>query len=294
MSVHVIFSVIIPTRDRPSAFARCLSSFNSLNYAANAWELIVVNDGGMKSFEGIGEEVYEGLPLRIINVKAAGPSKARNIGAKAARGDYLAFVDDDCSVTSAWLRQFESGFRMNNCAGLGGQLLNPSPASVAAATWEHYLEFLIEFFHDENGNALLLPTNNVAYRRDIFEALGGFDETFPLAAAEDLEFGYRLVSRGFRQQYYPAAQVWHYHRTTYAGYLRQQFRYGRGGFYLAQALDKLQYAHQIRRKRVRRWEFYMMLIRLLQRVHAPLGMWGLVCVTPIVYSLGKHYENCAR
>lgn len=108
------FSVIIPTRDRPSELAMCLKSFTALNYPAGAWELIVVNDGGARSFAAMTRDLKQALPLRLVNTDYAGPAAARNIGTNLARGDYLAFTDDDCYVAPDWLISFAKGFEMGN------------------------------------------------------------------------------------------------------------------------------------------------------------------------------------
>jgi glycosyltransferase involved in cell wall biosynthesis len=286
----VRFSIIVPTYNRPVALARCLNSMLLLDYPESNWELIVVNDGGKPFGEDVRATLAQVPQTKIVSLAKSGPAVARNAGAKAARGNYLVFTDDDCAVTPKWLRQFELAFEKHHYDGVGGLSLNPYPDNIPASTWQHYLEFLIAFFHDNDGNALLLPTNNVAYRRSVFESLGGFDETFPLAAAEDIEFGYRLAGHGFRQVYDSAINVWHDHRSTYAGYLGQQFRYGRGGYYLSKVLWQVSYPHRVSRKKVRRLQFYGMLVRLLRQTRAPLRMWFLLGITPTVYGLGKRYE----
>lgn len=233
---HPPFTVIVPTYNRPAALAACLESFAQLDYPAGAWELIVVNDGGEKSFTAVTNQLKTVLPLQLVTVDHKGPAAARNAGAQRAQGEYLAFTDDDCRVTPDWLQAFAAGFADGRWHALGGQTLSPFLQNRAERAWQHLTDFLNVFMQDDTGNALLLISNNVAYRRETFANLGGFNETFPLAAAEDMELSYRLLAAGYRQCIWPEVKVWHYHHLSAWGHVRQQFRYGRGGYYFNRAL----------------------------------------------------------
>nr|MBN1230027.1 glycosyltransferase [Anaerolineae bacterium] len=285
------FSVIIPTLNRPQRLAACLQSFTGLDYPGDAWELIVVNDGGERSFAALTPALLEELPLTLLNVKHGGPARARNAGEKIARGEFLAFTDDDCLVESGWLQAFEVGFSELPCAALGGQTLNPYPRNIPAETWSHYMDYVRQvLMRDTDDNLLLLLSNNAAYRRAVFNTLGGFDETFPLAAAEDTEFGYRLVGSGYRQEYYPAARVWHHHKNTYWGYLKQQIRYGRGDYYYRRAQNSHDYPRISQEKATfcsnmrRLWAF-------ADSIHAPLSMRSLLLSTPFAFKAGFNFEQ---
>ena len=275
------YSVIIPTYNRPEALKRCLQGFLNLDYVD--WELIVVNDGGQEPL------IIEQLPIQVINTPHAGPAAARNAGAAIAQGDYLAFTDDDCVPGVDWLHQFDMAFEKTGYEALGGGWINPHPENTAAEAAQIYMEFLRGYFRDTQGNILLLPSNNVAYRRDIFESLGGFDESFPLAAAEDLDLSYRIVAAGYRQGYVPDAKIYHYHRNTYRGYLKQQWRYGRGAFYFNRKPQPI--IHHIQRNK---GEFHMRLARYLWQEHVSPSIWILLGLTPIAHGLGKRYERLSH
>ena len=194
-------------------------------------------------------------------------------------------------MDSGWLRAFEEGFAEAQVAALGGQTLNAYPDSIPAETWSHYMDYVRQvLMRDREGNLLLLLSNNVAYRREVFKALGGFDATFPLAAAEDTELGHRLVGSGYRQQYYPPARVWHYHKTTYGGYVRQQFRYGRGDHYYRSALSSRDYP-QIHQHRLTFWSNMRQLWAFATRINAPLPMRLLLLSTPLAFKAGRSYEQ---
>jgi GT2 family glycosyltransferase len=72
-------------------------------------------------------------------------------------------------------------------------------------------------------------TANVAFRRSVFEQLGGFDVRFPRAGGEDIDFTWRFLERpGLELRYNPKAVVFHRHRSTTGAFFRQAVRNGRG------------------------------------------------------------------
>jgi GT2 family glycosyltransferase len=284
------FSVVIPTYNRPQRLADCLRSFLALDYPRECWDLIVVNDGGEHSFDAINDDLKTQLPLRLMTVAHAGPATARNQGAMIAEGTYLAFTDDDCRVDPQWLRSFADEFARASYDALGGQLLNPSPDSIPAEAWTSYMRFLQDhLFRDPDGTLLLILSNNAAYRRDVFNCLGGFDERFPFAASEDTELGFRLVGNNYRQGYCDQAKVWHYHHSSYPSYIKQQFRYGRGDYYFSEILKNPDYEVP-ERKSYSLVQFYQSLFDFLRSHHLPKRVSVLFIVTPFVYRVGISYE----
>ena len=283
------FSVIIPTWNRPQALHDCLQSFTTLDYPADRWELIVVNDGGEASFTAVTDQLCGALPLQLITIEHAGPASARNAGAKQSRGDFIAFTDDDCRIFPDWLNQFLAGFSDPRWDALGGQSVTPFEQNVGEKAWQHLTDFLYEFMRDDAGNSLLLISNNAAYRRATFESLGGFDETFPLAAAEDMELSYRLLHHDYRQRFFPEAKVWHYHHLSAWGHILQQFRYGRGGYYFKE-VQKNQPKSDLLDLYAQEW-FYPSLWQSFRRKGLPLPVGMLVYFAQQAYRVGVRYES---
>lgn len=284
-------SVIIPTFNRPDQLAACIDSFLNLDYSSKEWELILVNDGGDNSFSGITDAMHTRLPLILHEIEHGGPARARNAGAAIARGEFLVFTDDDCLVDPNWLRAYERCFaEFPNCAALGGKTLNPYPDSIPAETWSRYIGYLRDdLMRDQDGQLLLLMSNNSAYRRDVFLNIGGFDEEFPFAAAEDTELGNRLVGMGYQQTYCPAAVIWHDHKNTSWGYLSQQFRYGRGNYYLQKKTKKADYT-TIERHKYTFPETMKKILSLTGSAPTPFQMKLLLGATPFAFKAGNICE----
>lgn len=285
----VEFSIIIPTRNRPEALAHCLTSLTDLDFPEDAWEVIVVDDGGTDSLSAVTAELRQSLPLRPIQIEHAGPAAARNAGARIARGDYLAFTDDDCRVPSGWLKEFVLAFSDDGPpAAVGGRPVTPFADSPAGMGWQYLIDFLFEYMKDEHGNPLLLLSNNVAYRRSAFMSLGGFDESFPLAAGEDLDLSYRMADSGYRQCFHPELCVEHLHPVTAWGHLVQQFRYGCGGYYFRKAQQKLLADNHGSRRHPK--SFNRTLFLSLLRSRLPLTGRAMIVAGQITYQLGHYYE----
>jgi GT2 family glycosyltransferase len=221
------FSVVIASKDRPGELSSCLEHFRTMDYPAGSWELILVNDGGEKTFAEISSEQRGGLPLLMVDTpKSGGPGYARNIGARLARGEYLAFTDDDCRVDIDWLSGFDRLFRAERWDAAGGLSLNPHPGNIASQAWATHISFLYEYWVDDRQNVIMLVSNNMAVKRTVFLDLGGFDEAFAFAS-EDRDFSYRLIAGGGSQTFCLDARVWHYQqKPTSLSYLSKQFRYG--------------------------------------------------------------------
>lgn len=292
MSPQPVFSVIIPTWNRPKRLAKCLGAFLNLDYPAAGWELIVVNDGGERSFAAVTDELNMALPMQLLEQEHSGPAAARNFGSQSARGKYLAFTDDDCCVYPDWLARFEEGFSQGKWDALGGRAVNPDPTNLSGQTSEYFTDFLYGYYRLPNKNAYLLISNNASYRRSVFHDLGGFDKRFPFAASEDRELSHRLVAYGYRQSYWPKAQVWHHHAQTWWKHIRMQFRYGRGDNYFRRALADKGIPEFIGQPSKHR--FPLELSRCLWRDRAPFATWLLLACTQLAYKAGSQYEGPTR
>src|SRR5438876_5853031 len=100
------FSVIIPTYNRRESLCRCLNALSRLDYPSAAFEALIVDDGGLESIESIVEPWRDRLLIHVLKRTNGGPGTARNMGAAAACGDFLVFLDDDCTPRPEWLRAF--------------------------------------------------------------------------------------------------------------------------------------------------------------------------------------------
>jgi glycosyltransferase involved in cell wall biosynthesis len=226
------FSVIIPTRDRPQQLAVCLESLAEQNYPRERFEVIVVDDASELSLDPVVAVFRERLTLTLLKQsRSAGPSVARNQGAACATGEYLAFTDDDCSPASDWLQRLATRFAATPGHLIGGRVINALTENPYSTATHVILDVIYEYYNPQQGRAHFFPTSNFALAADRFRELGGFNENWPLAAAEDREFCYRWLQRDFLMTHAPEATVYHRHCLTLHSFCELHFRYGRGAYY---------------------------------------------------------------
>ncbi|MEM1127325.1 MAG: glycosyltransferase [Bacteroidota bacterium] len=232
------FSVVVPTYNRPEALARCLGALAALDYPPDALEVVVVDDGSHMDLRPTVQAVQGRLPCRLVQQANAGPAAARNAGARAATHPYLAFTDDDCCPEPSWLRALADTLEATPGALAGGRTLNVLGGNPYAATSQLLVSYLYDYYADRTDGLRFFTSNNFAMARDRFIELGGFDETFPLAAGEDREFCYRWGRRGWPLRYTDQAVIRHAHTMTLHGFVRQHLAYGRGAYHFRQLLSQ--------------------------------------------------------
>ncbi len=286
-----LFTIVIPTYNRPAQLRACLHAFSQLATPRKAWQVVVVNDGGEDPWPHLPLELIASMPVHMLQAAHRGPAAARNLGARESQSDFVAFTDDDCRPQSDWLDQLSRMFATGPWDALAGRAVNANPTSPGARAQQYLIDFIQSYARFPNDDVYLACSNNVAYRRTVFESLGGFDETFPLAAAEDRELGHRLLARGFRQRYCGEARVLHDHPLSVHDYARLQFRYGQGDEYFRQALERLGLPRRIGQRR--RPQFHLALARALWRDREPAWMWALLAATQVAHFTGSRCE-CAR
>jgi glycosyltransferase involved in cell wall biosynthesis len=173
--------VVIATRNREASLRRTLAALRAQD-ARFEWELVVVDDG---SSPPLHDGALAGLPhARLVAGHGLGPATARNAGLAVARGEVVAFTDDDTAPFPGWLRAAVEHLRARPAdAGVEGPVDTPPYDPLRA----HSIS------STEGGRHF---TANIAFRRSLLEELGGFDEQFPSPHCEDLDLAYRAMGQG--------------------------------------------------------------------------------------------------
>lgn len=251
------FSVIIPTYARPKQLTVCLQSLARLDYPHDCFEVIVVDDGSETPPETIVASFCDRLDVTLLTQTHAGPAAARNTGAAQAKGDFLAFTDDDCAPTADWLQALAARFAKAPEHAIGGRTLNALPDNPYSTASHLLVAYFCTHHNTDPGQARFLASNNLALPANRFHAVGGFDTTFPRAAAEDRDLCNRWLRRGYGMTCAPEALVYHAHALTFRTFWRQHFNYGRGAFLFRQARARQVQGHI----RVEPLSFYLNLLR---------------------------------
>ncbi|MBL7076640.1 MAG: glycosyltransferase [Kiritimatiellae bacterium] len=224
------FSIVLPTYRRPQPLRRCLEALSRLDYPRERFEVLVVDDGSDESPEPIVSEVSGTISTRLIQQDHAGPARARNRGAAEASGRFLAFTDDDCEPETGWLKAFEVALQGEPHTLAGGttvDLIVNRPCSQAS---QALIDYLYAYANQNHGGPAFFTSNNIATERTAFLDIGGFDPSFPLAAAEDRDLCDRWRAKGWPMRVAPDARIGHAHDLNLGAFVRQHFNYGRGAY----------------------------------------------------------------
>ncbi len=212
-------SVIIPTFNGAGRIRHCLDAL-SREIAGRLVEIVIVDDG---STYPLASTVSRYPRVRLIAQANAGPATARNRGALEARGSLLLFTDDDCVPAPGWLDAMLSPFADPEVVGVKG-VYRTHQRSLAA-------RFVQIEYEDKYRLMANLPsidfvdTYSAAFRRDRFLEMNGYDTSFPVACAEDIELSYRMSARGWTMKFAPTAVVFHTHPDTFAKYLKKKYKF---------------------------------------------------------------------
>lgn len=221
-------SVIIPTNRSATILEPCLEALLGQTLPREIFEVIVVNDGCHHDLTGLTDRLStKGLKLRLYSVAQGGPARARNYGANLARGRLLAFTDDDCIPESQWLEAFAITANSEDQL-LGGKVMNLLDKRPCSAASQLLVDYLLEYYNSDKLNAQFFTSNNLFVDKDRYLEIGGFDENFPLNAAEDRDFCTRWRESGKRLIVIDAAVVGHAHELNLRSFIKQHFKYGQG------------------------------------------------------------------
>lgn len=195
------YTVVIPTIGRPSLRAL----LEALDVAARhgpAPEAVHVVDDRPEGAPLVIPPLSH-LTIRVLRSGGRGPATARNVGWRAARSSWVAFLDDDVLVPREWARRLALDLERADRPGVGGsqgRVRVPRPVGRRPTDWERNVIGL---------ESAQWATADLAYRCSALDAVGGFDERFPRAYREDADLGLRvseagwLIVRGERTVWHP-------------------------------------------------------------------------------------------
>lgn len=188
----MLISVVIPTFQRPVSLAACLECLERQSLAREQFEVIVTDDGADTATRDLVREKFPRVTW--TQGPRRGPAANRNHGVSLAKGEWLAFVDDDCLPSPGWLKAISS---QSDVDVIEGKTIAPGARDTP---FQERVENL-------RGGSYW--SCNLAVRREVFARLGGFDEDFLEPGGEDMEFAWRIAENNLHTRFVAPALVEH-------------------------------------------------------------------------------------
>jgi glycosyltransferase involved in cell wall biosynthesis len=248
-----VVSVVVPVLNGAATLGAQLQALADQEFQGR-WEVIVVDNGSSdhsvevaRSFEGrlSGLQVLDASGRR-------GTSHARNVGARAARGGFLAFCDHDDVVAPGWVGAIAEAAAVFDVVGgrMECRLLNSS----AVASWRHMQPR--EGLSVSLGFLPYAPGGNCGVRASVFRDLHGWDEDWAFSG-QDVDFSWRAQLASYRLGYAPEAVVHYRFRTDLRAMARQAYGYGHGHTWLYREYRDRGVARQRAISGLKAWAFLL-------------------------------------
>ncbi|MEJ5185781.1 MAG: glycosyltransferase family 2 protein [Candidatus Geothermincolales bacterium] len=217
MNEKATISFIVVNRNGEGILGRCLDSIFSQDLG-EPYEVVVVDDA---STDGSVELVRASYPrARLVEMKRnRGPAAAKNVGAAVARGEVLAFLDNDVALEKSWARSMLSVLRSDPRVGACAshilfekwktfQNSTGGLVNLLGYAWERGIYLPDSRTYSLNRWVTYACSAAMAVRRDVFDSVGGFDPHY-FYLYEDVDLGWRINLAGYRVVYVPEARAFH-------------------------------------------------------------------------------------
>lgn len=226
-------SVIIPFKNAAEHLPSLLEALMVQRRPAD--EIILVDNNSSDRSVQIAKDFISAqvhLPIKLLSQKKPGASAARNFGAASAQSDWLVFTDADCIPDPAWLEDLSAAVEKGpeEIAACAGRINPAPPRNITARFLGLYTlpankkdQVYSRFSFTRGGG---FPTANFAVRREVFERVGGFDESIRIYG-EDHDLCLKIYQTGYKIKALKSAVILHDHRAAFKGLCKQSYGFGR-------------------------------------------------------------------
>ncbi len=227
-------SVIVPVRNEAAHITATLEQLFAQDYPVDRYEVLVADGESTDDTVALVEQLARSRPnLRLLRNPRRWSSAGRNVAARAARGEILVLVDGHCEISNRrYFADLVEAFHRSgaDCVGRpqpldvsGATILQRAIAAARSSRLGHHPASHI--WSTQEG---FVPPQSVAvaYRREVFDRIGWFDERFD--ACEDVEFNHRAAKANLTCWFTPRVLVRYHPRDSLPKLFRQLVRYGRG------------------------------------------------------------------
>lgn len=207
----MFISIIITVKNEATGISKLL---DSLLTQEQPFEIILVDANSKDRTQEIVREYEDKNPEITLYLHEGSRGEGRNYGVEKTRGDVIAFIDGGCEADRNWLKELRKTIR-EGYEIVAGKTINVGPFADIKR---------VELTH--KGYDVTFPSCNLAYKKELFKEIGGFNLNF--ITAEDVDLNFRAVDTGGKLAYNENAVVYREISTSLIGFLKKAFWYGYG------------------------------------------------------------------
>lgn len=210
-------SILIATLNNEETIGECLRSVFELNYPKEHLEVIIF-DGGSKDST---VKIAQNYPAKII-VKQSNAPAAYNYAINHVESEVVGLIDADAKVEKEWLKKLIVHLKDPKVAGVSGTIETWNREGLLPRCIGYDLKYR---YSRIKGEANRIATMNLLLKKSVLKEVGGFNENLP--TQYDTDLGVRITGKGYKIVLEPQAKCYHFNRSTWREYFRQQLQYGR-------------------------------------------------------------------
>lgn len=233
-------SIIICTKNRADELKHCLRSVIDQAKEFADVEVIVVDNGSIDNTKQIVESLSKGynFKVRYVFEPIPGICYARNRGAEESLGNIIAYIDDDIRLRNNWVANVRNHFIEKRSDCLGGKISIKLEGTLPFKLDQDMRWFFMELDlgnqmrEFQESDRLSYPSGgNMAFHKNVFDVVGGFNKNLNEYGADETEFFQRTKQAGFKAMYDPTVEVLHYipaKRLTIRALKNKAYALGKG------------------------------------------------------------------
>jgi glycosyltransferase involved in cell wall biosynthesis len=223
------YSIIVPSFNRQDEIQDLIESFTKIDIPFDRFELIIADDGSTDGTKELVQNYLKNeLSIHFYTQENQGPGAARNMGMQKAKGDFLIFIDSDCTIPTHWLSKIDQALAEENADAYGGpdSYKDDFPLLLKAINYSMTSFITTGGIRGHNKKKLgkFFPRSfNMGLSREVYNKIGGFGS---LRHGQDIEYSNRIILSGAKVISIPDAFVYHKRRTSIKKFFKQVFNWG--------------------------------------------------------------------
>lgn len=234
--MNVKFSIIIPVKAINDYIRTAMPHYKAMDF--EDYEILIFPDhANGETFEGMEDKV------RVIESGEVGPAEKRDMALTYAKGEYIAFIDDDAYPAPQWLSKAFALLQDEAVGGVGGPAVTAPEDDIwqqaSGKTYESKLcssSYTYRYLPEPRRDVDDLPSVNLIVKADLFRQIGGYDSNY--YPGEDTKLCLDIVNAGKRIIYDPEILVYHHRRRMFRQHLKQATNYAKHRGYFAKVLPQ--------------------------------------------------------